>query len=36
MMMLPWAVPGVIVGVVWLWLLDSSIGLINGCCAAPG
>lgn len=26
---LPWLMPGVVVGLLWLWLMDPSIGIIN-------
>jgi multiple sugar transport system permease protein len=29
LILLPWAVPGVIVSIVFLWLLDGSFGLVN-------
>lgn len=29
LMMLPWAVPGVVVAIAFLWLLDGSYGLVN-------
>ncbi len=29
MMLLPWLIPNVVVGLLWLWLLDPSLGLIN-------
>jgi multiple sugar transport system permease protein len=29
MILLPWAVPGVIVSIVFLWLLDGSFGVVN-------
>jgi multiple sugar transport system permease protein len=36
LMMLPWAVPGIVAGVAWLWLLDGSYGLINGLLRSVG
>ena len=29
MIILPWLMPGVVVGLLWLWLLDPTIGVIN-------
>ena len=29
LLLLPWAVPGVIAGIVFLWMLDSSFGVVN-------
>jgi multiple sugar transport system permease protein len=29
LLLLPWAVPGVIVSIIFLWLLDSSFGVLN-------
>lgn len=28
-MILPWLMPGVVVGLLWLWLMDPTIGIIN-------
>lgn len=36
LMMLPWAVPGIVAGVAWLWLLDDSYGLVNGLLRGAG
>lgn len=30
MILVPWAVPGVIVSIVFLWMLDGSFGVVNG------
>src|SRR5207248_94929 len=30
LVLLPWAIPGVVNGVMWQWLLDPNYGLING------
>ena len=29
MIILPWLMPGVVVGLLWLWLLDPNIGIVN-------
>ncbi len=29
LMLLPWAVPGVMVSIVFLWLFDASFGVVN-------
>ncbi len=29
MIILPWLMPGVVVGLLWLWLLDPTIGIVN-------
>ncbi len=33
---LPWLMPGVVVGLLWLWLLDPNIGIINEALRALG
>lgn len=33
---LPWLMPGVVVGLLWLWLMDPSIGIINEALRALG
>jgi multiple sugar transport system permease protein len=30
LVLLPWAIPGVVNGVMWQWLLDPNFGLVNG------
>ena len=29
LMLLPWAVPGVVVSITFLWMLDASYGVVN-------
>jgi multiple sugar transport system permease protein len=33
---LPWLMPGVVVGLLWLWLLDPTIGIVNVALRAIG
>jgi multiple sugar transport system permease protein len=33
---LPWLMPGVVVGLLWLWLLDPTIGIVNVVLRATG
>jgi len=35
LILLPWAVPGVIVSIVFLWLLDGSFGVVNAMLRSP-
>jgi multiple sugar transport system permease protein len=36
MIILPWLMPGVVVGLLWLWLLDPTIGIVNVALRALG
>jgi multiple sugar transport system permease protein len=36
MIILPWLMPGVVVGLLWLWLLDPTIGIVNVALRAIG
>lgn len=36
MIILPWLMPGVVVGLLWLWLMDPNIGIINEALRALG
>jgi multiple sugar transport system permease protein len=36
LIILPWLMPGVVVGLLWLWLLDPTIGIVNVALRAMG
>ena len=36
LIILPWLMPGVVVGLLWLWLLDPTIGIVNEALRAIG
>lgn len=29
-LLLPWLIPNVVIALLWLWMLDSSVGIVNG------
>ncbi len=35
-MVIPWLLPNVIVGLLWLWMLDPTLGIVNGMLQAIG